>query len=288
MKKILKFFGIIIIIGIIGGAITGTGDSDSKDIKSGKGDSSNSVSIEEQILLDKKDIVITATEYVEDSIWGEGIKMTIENKSGKDVTVGCNALIVNNYMISDLFSATVAAGKKSNETMYLSSSGLEAAGIETVGQIEVYFHIFEADTYDDIFDSDCVTIKTSEYENMDTTVDNDGVELYNKNGVKIVGKTVDEDSFWGKAILLYCENKSGKNIGISVEDLSVNGYMMNSIFSSTVYKDKMAIDDITLLSSDLEENGIDSIDNVEMKFRIYNADTYSTIDESAVVEFSTK
>ena len=61
MKKILKFFGIIIIIGIIGGAITGTGDLDSKDIKSEKGDGSNSVTIEEQILLDKKDIVITAT-----------------------------------------------------------------------------------------------------------------------------------------------------------------------------------------------------------------------------------
>lgn len=51
---------------------------------------------------------------------------------------------------------------------------------------------------------------------MDTTPNDAGMELYNENGVKIVGKTVDEGSFWGTAVLLYCENTSGKNVGISV------------------------------------------------------------------------
>ena len=41
-------------------------------------------------------------------------------------------------MITDLFSADVAAGKQSNEVMYLSSTELKAAGIDTVGQIEMY------------------------------------------------------------------------------------------------------------------------------------------------------
>ena len=289
MKKILKFFGGLILIGIIiSVASGGSGDSDDKDIKSGKGDSGKSVTIEEQVLLDEKNVVITAKEYVEDSIWGEGIKLNIENNSGKDLTVGCSALIVNNYMITDLFSSQVAAGKKANETMYLSSSQLEAAGIESVGQVEIYFHIYDSNTMDKYYDSNCVTIKTSEYDNMDTTVDDSGVELYNKNGIRIIGKTVDEDSFWGMGILLYCENKSGKNIGISVDDVSVNGYMMNTLFSTTVYSNKMALDDITLLASELEENGITSIDDVELKFKIFNPDTYSTIDESDVVTFSTK
>lgn len=286
MKKILKFFGGLILIGII--ISVASGGSEDKDIKSGKGDSGKSVTIEEQVLLDEKNVVITAKEYVEDSIWGEGIKLNIENNSGKDLTVGCSALIVNNYMITDLFSSQVAAGKKANETMYLSSSQLEAAGIESVGQVEIYFHIYDSNTMDKYYDSNCVTIKTSEYDNMDTAVDDSGVELYNKNGIRIIGKTVDEDSFWGMGILLYCENKSGKNIGISVDDVSVNGYMMNTLFSATVYNNKMALDDITLLSSELEENGITSIDDVELKFKIFNPDTYSTIDESDIVTFSTK
>lgn len=69
-------------------------------------------SINEQVLVDQDGIKITATEYVTDSIWGDGIKLLVENNSAKDYTIGCDALIVNDYMITDLFSADVAAGKK--------------------------------------------------------------------------------------------------------------------------------------------------------------------------------
>lgn len=67
--------------------------------------------INEQVLVDQDGIKITATEYVTDSIWGDGIKLLVENNSAKDYTIGCDALIVNDYMITDLFSADVAAGK---------------------------------------------------------------------------------------------------------------------------------------------------------------------------------
>jgi hypothetical protein len=200
--------------------------------------------------------------------------------------VGCTALIVNDYMINDLFASEVAAGKKSNETLYLSSSELNAAGIENVGKIEIYFHIYDSSTYDTIYDSDCVTIETSEYANMDETPNDAGNELYNEGGIRIVGKTVDENSFWGTAILLYIENTSGKNVGISVDDMSINGFMMSPFFSTTVYDGKKDIDEITIFSSDLEENGIESIDEVELKFHIYDADTYSTITDSDAITFT--
>jgi hypothetical protein len=273
---------------------SGSTESDSTEkivTSEGKADQENAsskVTIDEQVLLEKKDVVVTATEYVTDSIMGDGIKVLLENNSDKDITIGCDALIVNDYMITDLFASTVAAGKKSNDTIYLSSSELKAAGIDTVGKVEIYFHAYDEDTYDTIFDSEGVEIHTSEYENMDTTPNDAGSELYNENGIKIVGKTVDENSFWGSALLLYIENTSGKNVGISVDDMSINGYMTSPYFSTTVYDGKKAIDDITILSSDLEENGIESIDEVELKFHIYNADTYDTISDSDTITFSVK
>ena len=244
------------------------------------------VTIDEQILVDQDNIVITAKEFVTDSIWGDGIKLLLENNSDKDVMVGCNALIVNDYMITDLFASEVATGKKANETIYLSSSQLNAAGIENVGKVEIYFHVYDSATYDNIFDAECVTIQTSEYANMDTTPNDAGSELYNEGGIRIVGKTVDENSFWGTAILLYCENNSGKNVGISVDDMSINGFMMSPFFSTTVYDGKKSIDEITIFSSDLEENGIESIEEVELKFHIYDADSFSTIADSEPITFS--
>ncbi len=251
-------------------------------------ESSEAVTIEEQVLVDQDGIKITATEYEADSIWGDGIKLLIENDTDKDVTVGCNALIVNDFMISDLFASNVAAGKKANETMHLMSSQLKAAGIESVGQVEVYFHIYDSNSFDNLFDTGCVTIKTSAYENMDTSADDSGTELYNEGGIRIIGKTVDENSFWGTAILLYCENTSGKNVGISVDDMSVNGFMMTPYFSTTVYDGKKSFNDITLLSSELESNGIEAIEEVELKFHIYDVDTYSTITDSDPITFSAK
>jgi hypothetical protein len=72
-------------------------------------------------------------------------------------------------MFTDLFSCEIASGKKANDTLDLFSSELEAAGIDTVGKVEIYFHIYDPDTYETLFDTDCVTILTSEYENMDHT-----------------------------------------------------------------------------------------------------------------------
>lgn len=250
-------------------------------------DSSESVTIEEQVLFEQDGLKVTATEYVVDSIWGDGIKLLIENDGASDIGLGCNALIVNDYMITDLFSATVAAGKKDYETLNLSSSGLKAAGIDNVGKIEIYFHTFDPDTYMTIADMDCVTIQTSAFDSMDSTPNDAGQELYNADGIRIVGKYVDENSFWGTAVLLYIENNSGENRIIQCDDMSINGFMVTPYFSSTVYDGKKAIDEITLMSSELEENNITSVDEIELKFKIID-ENYASRAETDTISFSAK
>ena len=267
-------------------------DSDSNDDiasdENGAESSSNGEleTIEEQVLLDQEGIKITALEMTDDSIWGKGIKVLIDNNSDKSVGVGLDALIVNNYMISDLFVTDVAPGKSANETIYISSSALEQAGIENIGQVELYFRAYDSDSYEDIFESDLVTITTSRFEDMDVDITVEGTELLNQDGIKIVGRYVDEDSFWGSGILLYIENSTDKDIGISCDDMSINGFMVSPLFSSSVYSGKMSIDEITIFESDLEDNNIEKIEDVEMKFRIYDVSTYDTILETDFISFS--
>lgn len=309
MKMIHKSLPIVTAVLLLFGMLTGcssvVGSEETKEIVSGTKalaetkttqatqtiettETKEGVSIEEQVLFDQNGIVVTAQKYVTDSFWGDGIKFLLENKTEKTVNVGCSALIVNDYMITDLFSVEVASGKKANETMYLSDTELKAAGIDTVGKIEMYLYVDDADTWQTIFQTDCITIKTSEYENSNTTANDKGVELYNEGGIRIVGKSVKEDSFLGKSIQLYCENNSGKNIAISVNELSVNGFMMDAFSSTEVYDQKRAMDEITILSSSLEESGIREIEEVELKFHIYDSKTYDTIVNTDAITFSTK
>lgn len=303
MKKHLsKKLGLIFVLALFGCMAVGSGSTSSADTKEITASGTETggaagtqtvetadapeVSIAEQVLVDQDGIKVTATGMTNDSIWGEGVSLLIENNTDKNIGVGCNALIVNNYMITDLFASSVAAGKAANETMYLSSSDLSAAGISNIGQIEVYFHIYDGDTFDTLFDAEKVTIQTSEYADMDTAAADDGTELYNQDGIRIVGKYVDENSFWGTAVLLFIENTSGKNVGISCDNMSINGFMVSPVFSSTVYDGKIALDDITIFSTDLENNGIESVDDIELTFHIYDADSYSTICDTDAISFS--
>lgn len=301
MKKVFQKLGVVVLFAAFGLAALGSGEAtetgDTKEIAASNDDTSEEegtqkekaeLTIEEQVLFEQDGIKVTATGMDEDDIWGPAVNLLIENNSEKNIGVGCDALIVNGYMISDLFSSEVAAGKKANETMNIMASELEAAGIENIGKIEVYFHLFDPETYETTYKADVVTIETNRVNEMDVDAacEDDGFELYNQDGILIKGKYVDENSFWGTAVLLYIENNTEKNVGINCDNMSINGFMVEPYFSSTIYAGKKAISDITILSTDLDNNGITSVDDVEVNFHIYNADSYDTICDTGAISFS--
>lgn len=287
MKREKKILSLLLVLLIFAGMAMGSGSSDGgTSITSTEAKQEEKITIEEQVLLDRDGLKITAKEYVEDSIWGEGIKVLIENTTEKNLGVSCNALIVNNYMITDLFTSSVAAGKKANETIYMTSNQLEAAGIENIGQIEMYFHVYNSDTYDTVFNADVVTLKTSAYDKMDVTVEETGTVLYENDEIKVMGRYVNEDSIWGAAVLLYLENNTDKNIVVSCEDMSINGFMVTPLFYGDVYAGKKSVDTIMILSTDLEANGITKIEEIELSFHIYNSESYDTIAKSDAVKLT--
>lgn len=262
------------------------GVGDVTEVQTSADNADENIRIDPQVLVQQNGITITAQEYVRDSFWGDGIRILTENQSGHNITVGSTALIVNDYMVSDLFAVNVADGKKDQSVIYFLSSELKAAGIERIGKIEIYFHIYDSDSWEDLYNSGCITIATSDYDNMDSMPEDMGVEIYNANGIRIVGKEVDEDSFWGMAVLLYIENNSSRNIVVSCDDLSVNDYMMTPLFSSIVYQGKKAINDITIFSSELDEKGITNREQVEFTLQIRDSDTYELISNTAPIQMN--
>lgn len=246
----------------------------------------NSTSIDEQVVFDQNDVVVTVTKYNEDDLFGDSLQVLIENNSDVPVGVTSDALIINDYMISSYLSSEVAAGKKSNETFDLYTTELEAAGIDNVGQIEMKLHLYDPETFENTAEGELVTLKTNHFEEMDTSASDEGKELYNADGVRIVGKYVDEDSIWGNAIVLFLENNTNQDITVQCDNMSINGFMVYPIFSCTIYSNKKAIDEITILESDLEDNGIESVEEVELVFNILNNDTYETIASSEPITFT--
>lgn len=284
-----KSFALILTL-LLAFGLAACGGSAPKEIKDKdseqQAEAPEKATIESQVLVDQDGLVITAQELVEDEIWGMGVKVLIENNTDQNVCVQCNSIIVNNYMVFDLFSCEVAPGKKANDTIYLSSSSLEEAGITTISDIIVSFHVFDSNGFDTLFDTPEIEIQTSAYGTVQQPAMDDGVELVNQDGIRIVGKYVDEERLMGASVLLFMENNTGRNILIQCDDMSVNGFMVTGFLYSAVNSGRMALDDITILSSDLEENGIESIEDIELIFQVIDSDTFDTILETGPVSFT--
>lgn len=311
MKKAKRFSNSLVVIPLISALLAGCGSSsgsnhaivDSKEPATAEttateapaADSGTTqaaepkaadTTIEEQVIFDMDGVKMTALSYQTGGWTGDSIKVLIENNSGKKVGVGCDALIVNDYMISTLFSSIIEDGMKANETVDLYNSQLSAAGIAIVGKVEVKFHLFDPDSYMTTTTGETYTIQTNHFDDMDLTPNDAGKELYNENGVRIVGKYVNDDTIWGNAIVLYLENNTDQNIVVQCDTMAINGFMMTPFFSSEIYANKRAISEITLMSSELEQNGIEKVQDVQVTFKILNAETFSNIATSEPIQFS--
>ena len=231
--------------------------------------------IEETVLFEYNGIKVTAKEITEDWL-GPELKVLIENDTDENINVSLDEIAVNDYMVSAWLYEDVAAGKKSNATFEIWSSTLSNAGISNIGKIDFYFRVINSDNYNTIYESKEIELKTSLYDEMDSEANDVGTELLNQNGIRIVGKGVN-DSLWGQGVLLYIENNSDKNIIVSTDNLSVNGYMVNGYLYSTIMSNKKAIETVILSSTDLEDNDIESIEDLALSFDIINADTWMNI-----------
>ena len=91
-----------------------------------------------------------------------------------------------------------------------------------------------------------------------------------------------EDLF-GQNLCFYVENTSDRAVVVESEDLSVNGYMVSNLFYADVVPGARAVEPLTLLSTELEDNGIETVDTVEFSLKLVDPESFETIDQTAPI-----
>lgn len=298
MKRIVSvLLAVLLLLSLVGCGGSSSGGTQNPDDAVNSGNTQDDqqktdatptdVSIEETVLLDEAGIKITAKSMDVDSWLGAEVKLLIENDSGQDVTIQCRNSSVNGYMVDNIMSVDVVNGKKANDSLTFMSSDLEACGIKTIADMEFSFHIFTTEDWDTYLDTPQIQLKTSAADTYTYTFDDSGTLAYEGNGVKIIVKGLSEDdSLFGPGIVVYIENNSNRNITVQTRDSSVNGFMVDTIFSADVVVGKHAVDAITIMSSDLEENAITAIETVELSFHLFDMDSWNTIADSDLISMT--
>jgi hypothetical protein len=184
---------------------------------------------------------------------------------------------------SVLFSSEIAAGKKNNDAITFMTSVLEESGITDIGTVELSFHVFNAETWDTIFDTEMITIETSAAGKVSAAAPEERTVAFEQDGIKISFVDFDEEAPLGLDIQFYIENNSDRPLTVQTRDTSVNGFMIDGMMSCDVLPGKMAHTTLSFFQTALEENEIKDIESVELKFHIFDKDTWDTVIDTDVI-----
>lgn len=91
--------------------------------------------------------------------------------------------------------------------------------------------------------------------------------------VSITG--IEDDSIWGYTLKAYLENKTDINLMFSLEDVSVNGFMCDPFWASSVSAGMKSNEDISFLADDFRRNGITAPSAIRFTLNVYDADNYT-------------
>lgn len=113
-----------------------------------------------KVLYDNNGIkIIGKSLSTDDSVFGPGLVLYIENNSNQNITVQARDTSVNGFMIDTSMSEDVLVGKKSITALTFFSSSLEENDITDIKTVETSFHVFDAESWNTIIDTDTITME---------------------------------------------------------------------------------------------------------------------------------
>lgn len=237
------------------------------------------LSFTELVAVDNAECLIKITGIEPDAWFGYTLNVQLENKSSeKAYMFSIDRSSVNGVQCSALFATEVAAGKKANDTITIPADDLEENGVDVFTDIELTFRVYDNNDWlaEDAanetihvypYGEDKATKFVREAKASDTViVDNEYVTAI------VTG--YEEDDLWGYVANVFLLNKTEKDIVVTADDVSVNGFMAEPYFSTTVYAEKCKFDSIDWSKTTLEKNSITEVEEIEFVFRVYDSDNW--------------
>ena len=241
------------------------------------------VDFEELTVVDNDECVIRIVGIEPDNAWGYTLKVYLENKStDKTYMFSNNYTAVNSVEVDSLFVCEVAAGKKANDELNILDSSIEEAGITDFTDIEISFRVYDTDDWlaDDVAEE---TIHIYPYGEENATVferktqDSDNI-LVDNEYVTVTVTGFENDSIWGYTAKLFLQNKTDVSIMVTADESSVNGYMIDPFFATTVMPGKSKFSDMRWSTTDFEKNKITDVEEIEFILRVYNEEDWLADD----------
>ncbi|GAB6160544.1 hypothetical protein JCM13267_11660 [Howardella ureilytica] len=287
MKKTKKLLSVLLSGGLIAILLAGCGSSSGSSTPAASNPvettSAPEVKFEEVTVVDNDECAIKITDIDADNMWGDTLKVYLENKNAeKTYMYSVVSASVNGIEVDPLFANKVAAGKKANKEINFMDDCLKKNGIEFT-DIAMTFRVYDSNELADYEEVARETVHVYPLGEENATLfvreeqASDQVLIDNeKCKATVIG--TENDSILGYTLNLYLENKSDSSVMFYVEDVSVNGYMIDPFWARSVSAGNVAFSDMSFNTSAFEENNIETVEAIELTIRAYNYEDYSAND----------
>lgn len=216
--------------------------------------------------------------------WGDyTLEVYMENKSADTTYMfSVDTAAVNGLEVDPFFASELAPGKKANEEVSFSASDLTDAGITDPTDILMHFRVYDSDNWDA---DDVVNFWGNFYpqgeENatvFERPAQSTDQVLVDNDSCTIIVTGFEMDEFWGYTANLYLINKTNTTLMFSADDVSVNGFMLDPFYATTVAPQCAKFSSMSWDEEDLQNNGIEQVSEIELTFTVYDDENWDAED----------
>lgn len=235
----------------------------------------------DEIVLADNDNVCIKVKSMETSGNSFEMKLYLENKSSVTAMFTIDGTVVNGFVADPFWASEIAPGKKSNETV--SIHDLSSKGItEDVSIISFVIRAYDSnDWFADDLHKERFTLYPLGEENASIAErkpqESDTV-IVDNDTVAIIVTGYGTDSIWGYTANLFLENKTDKDVMFTVDNTSVNGFMIDPFWATEIPPHAKAFSGMSWRDSSLAENDIESVEEIETTFRAYDSNDWFADD----------
>lgn len=221
---------------------------------------------------------VTGTEFNEHL--GLQLQVLCENKSDRPLMFSWNNVSVCGFMYDPMWAEEVAAGKKVNTTIDIDTYALEQIGVESVDQLDFTLVVQDSEEFmNEPAVNEAFTVyptgKSPDQVIFPQYQHTEGETVIVENDIlTFIVENVDDELADYYTLNCYIANHTGKNLMISWDNVSVNGFMVNPFWAISVAPGKQAYTEIIFFRTDLQEQDIEVVQDIEFNLLVSDYDDW--------------
>ena len=231
-------------------------------------------------LVDNDDVTVLITKIENNEHLGMQLKIQCVNKTDRALIFSWDTVSVCGFMYDPYWAEEVGPGKTANSTIDFDTYALEKMGILSVDEISFTLRVFDSENWmeEPLVQMPCTIYPTglsAETVRFPVREEVPGqVVVADDAHTRFVIEWADAEDTSVYTVHVYMENKTDRNLMYTWDMVSVNDMMVDPFWSTVVPAGKKACATVNFFRSELADNGITNVKNIEFTLLVSDYDDW--------------